>query len=543
MRSLVFVLVLSCAKSPEAPTTQGAAKIPLFEGLGTHQRAVATKSPQARRYFNQGLNFLYAFNHDEAIRAFTQAAEIDPSCAMAHWGVAIANGPHINNPAVDEVHAKAAWQALERARAAQSSGVERALIDALAKRYADPQPADRKPLDTAYAEAMRAVWKAHPTDADVGALFAEALMDLRPWDLWTADGKPQPETPEIVATLEQVMQVDAKHPLANHLYIHAVEASPNPGKADAAADRLRDLAPALGHLVHMPSHIDVRRGRWSEAAVANEKAIAADAKYREVVPQQGFYRLYMVHNRHMLAWAQIMRGQREKALATMRDAVNGIPPEWIKENAALIDGFIAMPLEVQLRFGQWAEVLAQEEYPEYLPLSRALRHAARGIALAATGKIKDARKEQIAFEQGRSAVKPEATFGNNAASAILDVAQRLLEGEILIQEKRIEVGIAALRDAVKAEDALRYDEPPDWIMPVRHALGAALLKAGRPDEAEVVYREDLARLPENGWSLWGLRRSLELLKKDARDEAARFDKAWKDADTKLSSSCLCLPGV
>jgi tetratricopeptide (TPR) repeat protein len=543
MRAFLLLLAVGCAGTSQAPAPTVTPKVPLFEGLGSHQRAVATTSPQARRYFQQGLAFLYAFNHDEAIRAFSQAAELDPACAMAHWGVAIANGPHINNPAVDEAHAKAAWQALARARAAQSSGVERALIDALARRYADPQPADRKPLDTAYADAMRAVWKAHPTDADVGALFAEALMDLRPWDLWTADGKPQPETPEIVQTLERVMQLDAQHPLANHLYIHAVEASTDPGKADGAADRLRDLAPALGHLVHMPSHIDVRRGRWVEAATANEKAIAADGKYREVVPQQGFYRLYMTHNRHMLAWSQIMRGQGQKAVATMRDAVNGIPPEWVKENAALIDGFIAMPLEVQMRFGQWDAVLAQAEYPEHLPLSRALRHAARGIALAATGKLKEARQEQVAFEEGRSAVKADATFGNNTASGILDVAQRLLEGEILIHEKRIDVGILALRDAVKAEDALRYDEPPDWIMPVRHALGAALLKAGRPADAEAVYREDLARLPENGWSLWGLRRSLELQKKDARDVAARFEKTWKDADIKLSSSCLCLPGV
>ncbi|HSD27053.1 MAG TPA: tetratricopeptide repeat protein, partial [Vicinamibacteria bacterium] len=262
-------------------TTNDAA-VPLFEGLGGLSRKVSTISPETQRYFDQGLAFLYAFNHDEAIRAFRRAAELDPKCAMAFWGVAVANGPHINNPLVPEDRAKAAWDALGRARALVdgASPVEKALIEALASRYAWPQPPDRKPLEQGYADAMRAVWKAFPKDADVGALFAESLADLRPWDLWTSDGKPQPGTEDLIATLQSVLSLEPKHPLANHLLIHAVEASPHPEKADAAADALRDLQPGLGHLVHMPSHIDVRRGRWQQAIDANAKAIEADRSYR-----------------------------------------------------------------------------------------------------------------------------------------------------------------------------------------------------------------------------------------------------------------------
>ncbi len=257
------LLLLFCLVAPPAPATD-TTTVPLFDGLGAHTRTVSTRSPQAQRYFDQGMAFLYAFNHDEAIRSFARAARLDPDCAMAHWGVALANGPHINNTVVPPERAAAAWASLGRARnaSASTSPVERALIEALATRYAEPQPEDRSALDRAYAEAMRRVWQAHPGDADVGALFAEALADLRPWDLWTPAGQAQPGTEELIATLDAVIALDADHPLANHLYIHAVEASPEPGRADAAADRLRFLQPGLGHMVHMPSHIDVRRGRW-----------------------------------------------------------------------------------------------------------------------------------------------------------------------------------------------------------------------------------------------------------------------------------------
>jgi tetratricopeptide (TPR) repeat protein len=537
------------APPPPAPAPAPTVKtpsVPLFPGLGRHTRKVTTTSPNAQRYFDQGLAFVYAFNHDEAIRSFQQAAELDPQCAMAYWGIALASGPHINNPTVDEARAKAASDALVRARefVRQAAPAERALIDAQAARYAMPPPADRTPLDQAYADAMKQVRQAYPDDADVAALYAEALMDLRPWDLWKVDGTAQPGTNEVVTTLEQVLVKNPYHPLANHLYIHAVEASPLPEKADPAANRLRDLQPGLGHMVHMPSHIDVRRGRWEAAATANEKAIFADAQYREKASGQNFYRLYMAHNRHMLAFAAMMMGQSEKALAAARAMVAEMPPEWIREASGIADGFVAMPVEVMMRFGRWEEILATPEPPEFLPIARAMRLYARGVAYAAQGKKAEARAEQTAFLEAKSKVPEVATFGNNKAADILGVAEHLLAGEILYREGKVDKGIAEMKDAVKREDALRYDEPPDWIQPVRHALGATLVRANRPVEAAAVYREDLRRLPENGWSLFGLAKARKMQKSDdAADYQDRFAKVWANADVKLMSSCFCQPGI
>jgi tetratricopeptide (TPR) repeat protein len=519
--------------------------VPLFEGLGSYGRKVTTTSADAQRYFNQGLCFLFAFNHDEAIRSFREAARLDPNCAMAWWGIAIANGPHINNPIVPPERAKAAWDALTKARvlAAKAAPIERALIEALAARYADPQPDDRKPLDEAYAAAMRPVWKSSPTDADVGAMFAEAMMDLRPWDLWTAVGQPQPGTEEIVATLEAVLTQSPDHPLALHLYVHAVEASSHPEKALAPSDRLRNLQPGLGHLVHMPSHVDVRLGRWPQAVEANSKAITADRRYREQSPQQNFYRIYMAHNHHMLAYAAMMSGQSKLAIQAINEMSQGIPADWLKENAALADGFTAMPLEVLVRFGRWDEVLAAPEPPDYLPLARALRHVARGIAFASKGQLEPARQEQQAFVAAKKLVPEGAGFGNNLAADLLAIGELLLDGEILVRAGQVDAGIEKLRAAVTQEDKLRYSEPPDWIHPVRHALGATLLAANRPAEAEKVYRDDLARQPNNGWSLFGLSRSLQLQNKDdeARSVDLLFQQVWRNADVQITSSCFCQP--
>jgi arylsulfatase A-like enzyme len=538
-------VVRSLNRADYRVAAQASDRVPLFEGLGNFGRRVTTASAAAQRYFDQGLSFLYAFNHDEAIRSFDQAAKLDPDCALAWWGIAVANGPHINNPAVPPERAAAAWTALAKAQAAaaKASPVERQLIDVLARRYANPQPDDRRPLDEAYAAAMRALFQKHPDDTDIGALFAEAMMDLRPWDLWTPEGQPQPGTEEIVATLEHVLARQPNHPLALHLYIHAVEASPHPEKADAAADRLRDLQPGLGHLVHMPSHIDVRRGRWAAAVVANRKAIDADRRYREQSPKQGFYRIYMAHNHHMLTYAAIMRGQSALALAEVQEMVRGMPAEWIKDNAALADGFTAMPLEVLVRFGRWKEVLAAPEPPEHLPIARTLRHVARGVAYASTGKPHEARREQASFLAARKTVPEGAVVGNNQADDILNVAQHLLAGEILYREGQVEPALDELRQAVRLEDLLRYSEPPDWIHPVRHALGATLLQEGRAAEAEGVYRADLARQPHNGWSLFGLARSLRLQDKpeEAQQIEAQFTDAWRDADVKITSSCFCQP--
>jgi tetratricopeptide (TPR) repeat protein len=520
---------------------------PFFEGLGAHTRTITTSSPEAQKYFNQGLNFLFGFNHGAAIRAFQAAETIDPDCAMAHWGVAVACGPHINFPLVPPPAAELAWKelALAQAHAAHTAAVEQALIEALSYRYANPQPENRGPLDQAYADAMRRVWKAYPDDPDVGALFAESMMDLRPWDQWTHEGEPEPGTDEILATLDGVLQLNLNHPFANHLYIHAVEASPHPERALAAANRLRDLQPGIAHNVHMPSHIDIRIGHWDDAVTANLKAVEADRRYRAIVGEpKGLIVFYAAHNQHMLAYAAMMTGQRDLAIEHIRAMVTGMPEDEIKEYATVAEAFVAMPYEVLARFGLWDEILAQPDHPEFMVFTRAFRHAARGLAYAAKGDVKSARAEQTAFLEACKRVPAEESFGNNPCQTLLALVTSMLEGEILIREGKLDEGLAQLRVAVQAEDALHYDEPPGWILPVRHSLGANLMQAGRFVEAEQVYRDDLARLPENGWSLFGLARSLELQQKS--DEAAaveeRFHTIWSKADVQITSSCLCQPG-
>jgi tetratricopeptide (TPR) repeat protein len=413
-------------------------------------------------------------------------------------------------------------------------------------RYANPQPEDRTPLDQAYADAMRKLWKAHPDDADIGVLFAEALMDLRPWDQWTPQGEAQPGTAEVLATLDSVLNLDVDHPFANHLYIHAVEASPNPEKAIAAANRLRDLQPGLAHNVHMPSHIDIRVGNWHEAIQSNLKAVAADQEYRALVgPPKDLLALYAAHNRHMLAYAAMMTGQSDLAITNIEAMVDELSPDVIEEWATIIEGFVAMPYEVLVRFGRWDDILAKpDNYPDHMPFTKSFHHAARAIAFAAKGETESARAEQREYLELAKTIPEETLVGNNPAAAILAVATPMVEGEILVREGELDAGFSALRDAVAAEDALRYDEPPGWILPVRHALGANLMAHERYAEAEQVYREDLKRLPENGWSLFGLADSLAI--QGERSEAAalleRFEKTWSDADVTIKSSCFCQPG-
>jgi tetratricopeptide (TPR) repeat protein len=303
------------------------------------------------------------------------------------------------------------------------------------------------------------------------------------------------------------------------------------------------LQPGLGHLVHMPSHIDVRRGRWAKSIASNQKAVVADRRYREQSPKQDFYHIYMAHNQHMLAYSAMMCGQSKLAIAAINEMAKGIPAEWLKKNAALADGFTAMPLEVLVRFGRWDEVLAAPEPPDYLPIARTLRHCARGIAYSAQGDVERAKEEQSAFLTAKKAVPEDAAVGNNTAENILSVATHLLAGEVLYREGKVEEALAELREASRVEDTLRYSEPPDWIHPVRHALGATLLKEGQAVEAEKVYREDLVRQPNNGWSLYGLGRSLQMEGKttEAETVANQFAEIWKDADIKISSSCFCQP--
>ena len=539
--SFAFALVLASAGVDVPPE-------PFFEGLGSHTRKISTDSPEAQKYFDQGLNFLFGFNHGAAIRAFQAAEKADPTCAMVHWGIALACGPHINSPHVSPSAAELAWKELVLAQenVSHATAVENALIEALGHRYANQQPKDRSPLDRAYADAMRRVWKTHGDDPDIGALFAEAMMDLRPWDQWTPDGQPQPGTEEILATLNAVLALDVKHPLANHLYVHAVEASPHPEWADAAADRLRELQPGLAHNVHMPSHIDIRRGRWQKAIDQNLRAIAADDHYRAVFgPPQDLLIIYAAHNQHMLAYAAMMTGQSELAVQNIRAMLEDIPLDFVKEHAAVAESFVGLPYEVLIRFGRWDDILSAPDHPAYMPLTRAIRLAARGIAFAAKGDVVGAKLEQQAYLAAVPLVPSEGTAGPDTRRAILPVVTPMLAGEILYRDGKRDEGIAKLREAVKAEDALRYSEPPDWILPARHSLGAALMQERRFAEAEQVYRDDLARLPENGWSLFGLVQSLHRQGKEEEAAATevRFQKVWSKADVQIKSSCLCQPGI
>jgi tetratricopeptide (TPR) repeat protein len=543
-----LVICLSMGLSGE-PRRADAAPEPLMKGLGSYTRKVTTKSPLAQRYFDQGLAFLHGFNHGAAIRSFQEAARLDPECAMAHWAIALACGPHINLPLVPPPAAELAWKELGLAKQYRGSctPVERDLIEALGHRYANPQPEDRSPLDRAYADAMRDAWQKHPKDPDVGVFFAEALMDLRPWDQWTPEGQPQPGTEEVVRTLNDVLKLNINHPFANHLLIHAVEASRHPERADAAAERLRKLQPGVAHNVHMPTHIDIRRGRWQQAIDSNEAAVKADAAYRKVAgPPKGFISVYIAHNRHMLVYAAMMTGQSKLAIDHIRAMVKELPPEFLKEYGPAVEGFVAMPMEVLVRFGKWDEVLAEpDNYPESMPFTRAFHHAARAVALAAKGDTAAARREQATFRELAKQLTAESTFGNNPGSVILGIADHMAEGEILIREGKPDAGYAELREAIKIEDALHYDEPPGWLIPVRHSLGAALIQAGRYSEAEQVYRDDLARLPGNGWSLYGLAQALRKQNKsasEATDLERRFRKVWAKADLQITSSCLCIPG-
>jgi tetratricopeptide (TPR) repeat protein len=530
-----------------ATTPSSSAPVRMIEGLSTLHHPVTTTNQEAQQYFDQGLRLVFAFNHDEAIRSFQEAARIDRRCAMAWWGIALCNGPHINNPTMDAEHSKTAYEALTKAQslADRASPVEKRLIQALSRRYASTPPADRGPLDQAYADDMRSVWKVFPRDPDVGALFAESLMDLHPWDLWTLDKQPKVDTPEIVETLEKVLSMKPDHPGGNHLYVHAVEASSRPDRGTAAADRLRALVPGAGHLVHMPAHIYVRTGRWADAATANERAIEVDRAYRARSAEPGFYRIYMLHNHQFLAWGSMMEGRSELAVREARAMMAEMPAEALEALASFVDGTVALPYATLARFGRWDEILKEPEPAAFLPVTRALWHFARGTALASSARTEEAEKELAALREIAAGVKDDATVGNSKAKDVLAIAAHVLTGEIAAQRNRNDEAVAELREAVKLEDGNRYDEPPDWLQPVRHTLGAVLLRAGRAAEAEVVYREDLARWPENGWSLWGLARALE--KEGKRDDAlavqARFHKAWARADVKLDTTCLCLPGL
>ncbi len=536
--ALCALIFASCSSTGE----QGG----LDADLGAYSRTVTTTSPEAQRWFHQGLGWLFAFNHDEAIHCFSEALELDPACASAWWGIAIANGPHINFPMVPPERDALAREALRRARtlAVGSTPLERALIEAQHVRYGDTPPTDRAPLDLAYAEAMLGVAREFPEDATVTALAAEALMDLQPWDLWTRSGEPKGRTEEICVLLERALELDPAHPLANHLYIHATEASPHPELAIRAADRLRDLVPGAGHLVHMPSHTYVRTGRLADASTANERAIEVDASHQSRFPRDGFYRVYMMHNAHFLTFSSMLEGRSDAALTAARRMVRELPPEFVGVMGPMVDGYLPVVLHVLVRFGRWEEILEQPAFPPEYLVANGVRHYARGVAQNVLGHADEARAE-LALLDGILARLDDRPIGNNAAKEVMKIPRLLLAAEIAFTGGQRDEGLRFAAEAVAVEDQLRYDEPPDWMMPVRHPYGAMLLEAERWADADRAFRQDLALFPENGWSLFGLERALREQGRtvDADAMRGRFEKAWKRADVEIHAPCLCQPGV
>lgn len=512
----------------------------LSEGLGDLHREVTTRSAEAQAYFDQGLRLTFAFNHDEAARSFARAAVIDPTCAMCFWGASFTLGPNYNVPMLPD-RAAAAWAALTAARDSLEgkTAVERDLVAALARRYPGPEyldPVAMQPHAEAFANAMREVAARHPDDDDVQVLFAEALMDLRPWKLWTAAGEPEPGTMEIVTTLETVLARSASHPGANHYYIHAVEASRDPARAVMAADRLGSMMPNAGHLVHMPAHIYQRVGRYSDASRANREAIESDRRYLASTTPPGYYPMYVAHNQGFLAYSASMEGRRAEALAAARDSARAMPGELVCSMPGF-DFFLAGPLFVMVRFGMWDELLAESEPHEHHPVHRALYHHARGMALASRGRETEAQADLEAIRTIAATVPEDLLTGVNSGRTVLALAAKILEARIA-EQRRAPEAIALYEQAVALEDSLAYNEPADWFYPVRHYLGAVLLDRRRPREAAAVYRADLERNPENGWALFGLSRALRADRKRAEAAVvqARFERAFANADITLERS-------
>ncbi|CUQ65781.1 conserved exported protein of unknown function [Candidatus Nitrospira inopinata] len=512
--------------------------VSLYDNLGTLHHPVTTTSDQAQRYFDQGLRLVYAFNHEEAVLAFEEAARLDPSAAMPYWGIALALGPNINAPVTKEGERKA-LEALRKARAhsAHASEAERRYIEALGKRYGS-KGEPRKVRDKAYADAMRALWRDFPDDADAGVLFAEALMDLRPWDLWTPTGKPKPGTEEIVSTLESVLARFPDHPGACHYYIHAVEASPAPERALACADRLSGLMPGAGHLVHMPAHIYMRLGRYHEAAERNTHAALVDRHYLAGRTLAGEYAdAYYAHNLHFL-WASLaMEGRKTESLKIARQLTTMVT-EHKAQKDKWKEGYLPTPLWSLIRFGQWSDLLREPAPHASLRLHHAIWRLGRGLALTATGRLPEAEAEMAVLAASTKQVGRPRTDEGKIERAMIKIAERLLAGEIAARRGRYGEAIASLRDAVKMEEDLPYIEPPYWPIPVRHYLGDVLLAAGRYGDAEEEYRADLVRHPHNGWALFGLVKSLRAQEKvrEAEEVERQFKAAWSYADVTLTGS-------
>lgn len=515
-------------------------RAPLFDNLGGFQFPVSTDNPLVQRYVDQGMTLAYGFNHAEAARSFQAAASLDPTCAMCQWGLAYVLGPNIN-AAMEDAAVPTAYEAIQRAIALQdqASDRERAYIQALAQRYAAEPGESRRSLDLAYAEAMERVAQQYPDDLDAQALYVEALMDTMPWDYWLEDGSPKPETVEMMRVLEAVLERQPDHIGALHLYIHVVEKE-RPELGVEAADRLGDLVPGAGHLVHMPAHIYLRVGRYQDAITANLKATEADRDYITQCHAQGLYPLALVpHNHHFLLFAAIMAGQQQVAIDAAHHTADLANPELMREPGyGTLQHYATMPLYTWVKFEQWDAILAAPAPASDLAYPTGVWHFARGMALAHRGQFAAAEQELAQLE----AIAQSPALGGvtiwdiNSTVHLMQIAVPTLGGELAAQQGDLAGAIAQFQQAVAQEDALAYDEPNPWALPVRHYLGAALLAAGQAAAAEQTYRQDLSTYPENGWSLHGLAQSLRAQGKPAAAAVveARFATAWGQADFTLS---------
>jgi tetratricopeptide (TPR) repeat protein len=489
----------------------------------------------------------YGFNHGEGIRCFKKAAAFDPEAAMPHWGIAYANGMHLNAPAMSEAQWKASYEAAEEAKwlLDNETPIEHALVHAISERTTWPVPAEQRPYDDAYRVAMGKVYEEFGDDAEVATLYAESMMNLQPWDYWTPDLQPKGFTKEFCRVLERGLKRHPDHPQLCHLYIHATEAGPDPGAAEKAADALLDRVPGAGHLVHMPSHTYARIGRYADAERSNELAVEADDSFLKLGNEPGMYWVYHAHNLHFLAFASMMEGDYESAMEAANRLETALPNEALDAFAGLIEGIIPSTYHVMIRFGKWKDVLAKPAPDPKRPVIVTVHHYARGIAHAALGQTAEAREEIANFEAAVEKVPGDWWIFSNKVHDVLPIARHMLAGELAYREGRLEDAWAELEKAIAAEDKLNYDEPPGWMIPVRHAMGALLMEAGQYARAEQLYREDQEDHPGNGWSLLGLQQALH--EQGRERQAAKFarqvDKAWATIDERPTSSCLCAPRV
>ena len=533
---LLLLLFWGCSSELEK-------QAPLFSNLGNFSYPITTNSELAQKYFNQGFVFAYGFNHEEAFRSFKEAARLDTNCAMAYWGMAYVLGPNINLP-MDAGVVYTAYEAIQKAISLLDNETqeEKDLVIALSKRYSKEVMEDRSSLDQAYSDAMREVHNNYPDNLDAATIFAESLMDLHPWDYWNKDGSAQPWTPEITSVLESVIQRKPDHMGANHLYIHSVEASKNPARGLASAERLRFLVPGAGHLVHMPAHIYIRTGNYHEGTLADIRAVKSDEEYISQCNQQGFYPIaYYPHNYHFLWATATLEGDSKTAIdAAIKTSQK--PPDSVLNLCGYqtLQHFAVIPLYAYVTFGKWDDILNYPEPQKERPYMKAVWLYARAMAFIAKDNLIKAKEELEQLEKIRFDKNLEelSIWGINSAASLIKIAYEVTKGEFEAKKKNYKEAIVHLQKAVELEDQLRYDEPPTWFYPCRQNLGAVLIEAGKYKEAEKVYRENLAELPNNGWGLFGLQEALikQNKKNEAEEVKLKFNEAWKYSDIQLKSS-------